>query len=180
MDLSNNIVVSSSPEDECVELKHIKYKSMIQNGSMPSVTVASQSASDLSELEKFLEETTETTKQDRWNKLDKTAKLQKFKQFVSDYGKENNYSEDEKEQLLDYLKDCIDKKKLLRVKDVVYDQSNDLLVSIPGLLYNKSSRKFTIKNADTKKGSVIKNLPKRVKTMKKEKKGTIDIEPDSK
>jgi len=178
MDLSNNIVVSSSKEDECIELKHIQYKSMIQNGSMPIVDVTSQSASDLSELEKFLEQSTETTKQDRWNKLDKTAKIQRFKQFVSDYGDENNYNEEEKSQLFDYLKDCVDKKKLLRVKDVVYDQSNDTLVSIPGLLYNKTNKKFTIKNTDTKRGSVTKNLPKRVKTktLKKDKKEAVEIQ----
>ena len=64
----------------------------------------------------------------------------------------------------------MDKKKLVRVKDVVYDNESDKLISIPGLQYNRVSKKYTIKNIDGKKSTVLSRLPqKKSKTLKKEK-----------
>jgi hypothetical protein len=167
MDISNNSVINTTKvEDECIELKHLKYKTMIQTG-INTVIENDKSINDMNILEKYLNDTTETNKTERWNKLDKTIKMKKIMDFIDGYSEENNYSESEKLSLIVYLKDCLDKKKLMRVKDVVYDNNTDTLMSIPGLQYNKTSKKHTIKNTDGKRVSVLKSLPQR-KTLKKD------------
>ena len=151
-------------EEECIELKHLKYKSMVQGGTKKDIGGRPKSDS-LNKLDKFLNETTISNNAGRWNKLDKTYKLQKMAEFAEVYAKDNDYNEEDKESLMVYLKDCLDKKKLLRVKDVEYDTVNDKLISIPGLQYNKTSKKHTIKNTASKRSSVTNSLPKR-KTVK--------------
>jgi hypothetical protein len=62
------------------------------------------------------------------------------------------------------LKDCLDRKKLQRVKDVIYDKTLGEIKEIPALSYNKSSNHFTLKNLDAKRVSTLKSLPpKKVK-----------------
>jgi hypothetical protein len=55
------------------------------------------------------------------------------------------------------LKDCIDRKKLQRVKDVVYDKTNGSIKEIPALSYTKANKHFTLKNID-KRVSTLKSL----------------------
>jgi hypothetical protein len=157
--------------EECDALKQIQYKTMIQNGVQTSMKHdAVTEVRNMDTLEKFLDESTETSKTERWNRLDLTMKLHKVREYISKYKEENSLSDEETDVLFKYLKDCLDKKKLTRVKDVVYDNDEDKLVSIPGLQYNKVSKKYTIKNTDSKKSSVLSRLPqKKAKTLKKEK-----------
>ena len=55
----------------------------------------------------------------------------------------------EEEQLLaTFLKDCLDRKKLQRVKDVIYDKTEGVIKEIPALSYTKSSKHFTLKNLE--------------------------------
>jgi hypothetical protein len=59
--------------------------------------------------------------------------------------------------LTSFLKDSLDKKKLSRVKDVIYDKENGVVKEIPALLYTKSNKHFTLKNID-KRVSTLKSL----------------------
>lgn len=151
-------------EEECIELKHLKYKSMVQGGTRKDIGGRPTSDS-INTLDKFLEDATATNNAGRWNRLDKTIKLQKMIEFADIYAAENEYTDEDKASLMVYLRDCLDKKKLIRVKDVEYDNESDRLISIPGLQYNRTSRKHTIKNTDSKRSSVLKSLPQR-KTVK--------------
>ena len=160
---------SSSASSECVELKHIQYKTMIQSGANGVVRRVIDNTKNLDTLEKFLQTSTETNKTGRWNKLDLTMKLQKISGFIETYTAENNHTPEEADALYKYLKECLDKKKLMRVKDVEYDNEKDMLVSIPGLQYVRSSGKYTIKNTDTKKKTVLSRLPPKKTTKKNSK-----------
>ena len=137
---------------------------MVQGGTRKDIGGRPMSDS-INTLDKFLEDATASNNTGRWNKLDKTVKLQKMTEFADTYAQENEYSEQDKESLIIYLRDCLDKKKLIRVKDVEYDNVNDKLLAIPGLQYNKTSKRHTIKNTDSKRSSVTKSLPQR-KTVK--------------
>ena len=54
------------------------------------------------------------------------------------------------------------KKKLSRVKDVIYDKVNGVVKEIPALTYTKLTKHFTLKNID-KRISTLKSLaPKKV------------------
>ena len=75
-------------------------------------------------------------------------------------------SETDFTKLTSFLKDCLDRKKLQRVKDVIYDKTSGEVKSVPALFHNKQSNHFTLKNTD-KHVSTIKSLaPKKVKTAK--------------
>jgi hypothetical protein len=140
--------------DECQELKNIKYKTMLLNGNPLQET---KSSNDLSNLEKFLENEKNNNNNEPWCKLNKTVKTKKLIDFVNIYKKDKNLNEEESKLLVAFLKDCIDRKKLQRVKDVSYDKSNGTIKEIPALTYIKSTKHFTLKNID-KRVSTLKSL----------------------
>ena len=140
--------------DECQELKNIKYKTMLLNGNPMHET---KSSNDLSNLEKFLENEKINNNNEPWCKLNKTVKTKKLIDFVDSYKKDKNLDEEESKLLVTFLKDCIDRKKLQRVKDVSYDKSNGVIKEIPALTYVQSTKHFTLKNVD-KRVSTLKSL----------------------
>ena len=133
----------NAPTNECQELKNIKYKTMLLNGVPLQET---KSSNDLSNLDKFLENEKNNNVNDPWCKLNKTIKTKKLQEYVENYKVENNLSNDESELLISFLKECIDRKKLQRVKDVLYDKDNGKIKEIPALHYVKSNKHFTLKN----------------------------------
>jgi hypothetical protein len=147
----------------CNELKTLKYKSMILNGVPWSET---KSSTDLANLDKFLENEKITNSNEPWSKLDKTAKIKKLALFAEKYKNTNNLSEDEYTQLISFFRDCLDKKKLQRVKDVSYNKETGEIKDIPALHFNKPINHFTLKNID-KRVSTLRGLTP------KKKQGTV-------
>lgn len=140
--------------DECQELKNIKYKTMLLNGAPLHET---KSSNDISNLEKFLEEEKINNSNEPWCKLNKTIKTKKLLEYVEVYRNDKNLDETETKILVSFLKDSLDKKKLCRVKDVVYDKINGVVKEIPSLIYTKTNKHFTLKNMD-KRVSTLKSL----------------------
>jgi hypothetical protein len=141
-------------QSDCNELKTLKYKSMILNGvPWPE----SKSSTDLANLDKFLENEKITNSNEPWSKLDKTAKIKKLAIFAENYKNNNNLSEDEYQQLVSFFRDCLDKKKLQRVKDVNYNKETGEIKDIPALHFNKPTNHFTLKNID-KRVSTLRGL----------------------
>jgi len=154
----NNTIVNTINE-ECQELKNIKYKTMLLNGSLLHET---KSANDLSNLDKFLENEKNNNINEPWCKLNKTIKTKKIIDFIEIYKKDKELNEEETSNLTKFLKDCLDKKKLSRVKDVIYDKLNGIVKEIPALTYTKANKHFTLKNID-KRISTLKSLaPKKL------------------
>ena len=159
----NNEIITTkkSKNDECIELKNINYKNMLLNGN---TLHESKQTDNLSNLEKFLEDDKNNNQNEPWSKLDKTAKSKKLLLFSENYSKENNFTEEETQILNAFLKDCLDRKRLYRVKDVEYDKTTGEVKMIPALIYNKTNRHFTLKNID-KRISTLKSLaPKKNRT----------------
>lgn len=146
---------------DCNELTTLK--SIILN-SVPYPE--SKSSSDLDNLDKFLENEKITNSNEPWSKLDKTAKIKKLTLFADNYKISNDLTDIEYEQLIAFFRDCLDKKKLQRVKDVNYNKDSGKIKDIPGLFYNKPSNHFTLKNLD-KRVSTLKGLAP------KKKQGTV-------
>lgn len=144
----------SIPSNECQELKNIKYKTMLLNGVQIPET---KSSNDMTNLDKFLENDKNNNVNEPWCKLNKTIKMKKLQEYVSIYKENNNLSDDEGHLLITFLKDCIDRKKLQRVKDVIYDKENGRIKDIPALHYMKANKHFTLKNLD-KRVSTLKSL----------------------
>ena len=145
-------VVKPEKKDECMELKNLKYKTMLTKGIALKET---QSSNDLSNLDRFLDNEKTNNQNEQWCKLDKTHKTQKLIVFAEKYKKENELDEEEVQILIKFFKECLDKKKLARVKDVVYDKVTGEIKEIPALLHTK--KHFTLKNME-KHVSTIKSL----------------------
>jgi hypothetical protein len=145
--------------NECIELKIIKYKSMLLSGNADEVK---ETVENLSTLDNFLEDEKKTFSSEPWTKLDKTTKLQKMKLFVTTFCKDN--ADMNEKTLYNFLATNLDRKKLLKAKEVIYDKEIGLITSIPGLFYVNTTKKFTLKRSD-KRPSTLKSLaPKRNKS----------------
>ena len=163
-------------EEECLELKNIKYKTMLISGAPLQET---KSSNDLSNLEKFLENEQNNNKIEPWSKLDKTIKTKKIIEFIEVYKVKCELDTEESSSLLTFLKDCLNRKKLQRVKDVIYDKENGQIKEIPALQYIKASKHFTLKNID-KRISTVKSLtPKKTNGTIKNKVITNSKDSDS-
>jgi hypothetical protein len=146
---------------ECNELKTIKYKTYAMNGN--NVWPESKSSSNLENLDKYLESEKNNNANEPWSKLDKTAKIKKLSIFAECYKSENNLSDEEYSKLMLFLKDCLDRKKLQRVKDVTYDKSNGEVKCVPALHHNKQTNHFTLKNVDKRISTTRSLAPKKVR-----------------
>ena len=144
----------------CNELNTLKYKSMVINGvTWPD----NKSSNDLVNLDKFLEDEKKNNSIEPWSKLDKTAKLKKLLVFAYTFKTNNDLSEIEYQSLTTFLRDCLDRKKLHRVKDVTYDKDTGIVKDIPGLFHNKPINHFTLKNIDKKSSTTRSLAPKKVR-----------------
>ena len=141
--------------EECIELKNIKYKTMLLSGN---VIQEIKSSNDLTNLEKFLEDNKTKNQNEPWSKLDKTIKTKKLIVFADNYCKEKSYDAEESKLLIAFLKDSLDRKRLQRIKDVDYDKATGEIKDIPALHFNKATKHFTLKNLD-KRISTVKSLP---------------------
>lgn len=161
--------------DDCIELKNIKYQTMLINNNMKVTDI---STAHIDHITNFLNQEKEFNKTLPWSKLGSGTKLKKINEYIDVFSNKNNYSKIQKKNLQIYLKKSMDRKKLQRAKDVNYDISTGKIINIPGLIFNKTNNKFTLKNLD-KKGSTLKNLaPKRRKKIKKKKSKTSKTQND--
>ena len=114
-------------------------------------------------MDKLLENEKQKNKTESWTKLDKTIKLQKLTAFAEKYGKDNGLPVKEIKQLHAFFGDCLEKNKLQKIKDVVYDKETREINSIPALHFNTINQHFTLKIIDSKRVSTLKSLtPKRI------------------
>lgn len=155
--------------NECIELKNLKYKSMMLKNNQKRGDAAMQllhntSATDsASNVEKYLDHERMHKTNELWGKLDKTVKLSKLNAFAEKYVKENNLHESEIGPLVSFLTTCIDHKKIVKTKDVVYDKTAGIILSIPILTHvsqqqsQHSSVKFTLRRCE-KRPSTLKSL----------------------
>ena len=152
------------------ELKNIKYKNMLLSNNKETTNTQTT-------INDFLDRERANNKKETWNRLDKTIKLRKLQEYCLRYGKENNLAQSKIDQLSQYLKNCLERKRFERVKDINYDKENQTIRSIPNLLYSKQSKRFTLKRSE-KRVSTLKSLgPSRKRNpANKTKKITIESE----
>lgn len=149
--------------DECLELKNIKYKTMLMNNIQPT------KQPQITNIESFLEKEKNINKKQHWSKLSKLSKKNKLIEYCDMYSEKHKLTENEKQQLKTFLLKSLERKKLQRVKDVIYDTETQMIINIPTLVLNKQTSRYTLKNLD-KKVSTLKSLaPRKLKNKKKDK-----------
>lgn len=140
--------------DECLELKNIKYQTMLINNNSSNF----HTRENINNIEDFLFKEIELNKKLPWSKLDQGLKLKHMRAFIKEYVVLNELS-DKKEQILsNFLKSCMERKKLQRIKDVTYDISCGKIICIPTLQYNKVSNKFVLKKKEKNGASTLSCL----------------------
>ena len=142
-------------DDECVELKNIKYQTMLINKTKQNETPKKHTT----DIEQFLKRESAQNIKKPWNKLEKSKKRKKLSKFIETFPTKH------KEFLKKYLYQCLDRKKLQRTKDVIYNMEEGKIEKIPGLSFNKNSNKYTLRRID-KKGSTLKSLAPQKKKKK--------------
>ena len=68
--------------------------------------------------------------------------------FATSLGKENQLSPAEVRTLKNYLSAALKRKRLQRVKDVLYDVETAKITSIPMLCFSQTDRRFTLKRSE--------------------------------
>lgn len=70
-----------------------------------------------------------------WSKLNYMSKLKKMKEFSIKYQEENKLTDEELDDLQEYLQSSLLKKRLQNTKDVNYDKESEQIISIPCLTF---------------------------------------------
>jgi hypothetical protein len=140
--------------DECIELKNLQYKTMLSGGSLK----VESNMTDFNVLDKFLEDNKLHNLNDNWTKMDNTNKVKKLNNFAEKYIEDNQLTKEELIKLTSFLKESIDQKQLMRIKDVVYDKNTKEIKDIPSLYYNITNKTFYLKT-DKNRLHTLKSLP---------------------
>ena len=146
----------SKKSDECHELKNIAYKTMLLNGNNINPDL---NTIDDQIINKFLEKESQANKIEIWIKLDKTQKIKKLHDYCDNVLKDKcNLNQNEVIEIKKYLIKCIERKNLLKCKEVIYCNINKTIKNIPNLYFNNDTRMFILKK-DDKHVSTVKSLP---------------------
>jgi hypothetical protein len=133
--------------DVCVELQNIKYQTMLLNGNSTVVSTKTESVN----ISEFLNKEKELNENKPWSKLGKHIKIHLLFSYIERVCNKNECSEHEINELKGYMTKCLDRKKLSRAKDVIYDKISGKIKNIPGLSFDLSKRKYTLRQIDKKK-----------------------------
>jgi len=153
-------------KDECIQLKNINYQSMLlkRNSNIDSQRGGTEN------IDKYLEQEQNKKKNIKpWSKLEKSTKLKKIYTYIENFYEKFKMTELEKKDLKKYMRTCLERKKLQRIKDVIYEIKTGEIKDIPGLSFNEKNRKFILRKID-KKGSTLRNLAPKNSTRGKTKK----------
>ena len=150
---------------ECQELKNIKYQTMLLTGNDKIKEETQNIKND--KINDFLDQETKLNNKDIWTKLNKTNKIRLLYDYAELYGNENELNHLQVKSLKQYLKNCLERKQLQNVKDVIYNKEEQKITSIPNLNINKD-KKFTLKRSE-RRPSTLKSLvpPKSIRKKKK-------------
>jgi hypothetical protein len=136
--------------DECLELKNIKYKTMLLSGAPLQET---KSSNDLSNLDKFLENEKNNSKHEPWCKLDKTIKTKKMFEYVETYTKEKNLNEEETKLLYPTALYSVARNQLMGVKKNNIELDLDMSV-----IEKRINKEFSNKKLDEKEKTIYHYL----------------------
>ncbi|MAP67388.1 MAG: hypothetical protein CMF80_06810 [Candidatus Marinimicrobia bacterium] len=160
---------------ECQELKNIKYQTMLLTGA-DKIKEQTKDLENNDKINEFLNKEKTLNTKEVWNKLNKTTKIKLLYDYAENYGVDNELSHIQVKSLKTYLKNCLERKQLQNVKDVVYNKDEQIIVSIPNLQIK--DKKFTLKRNE-RRPSTLKSLAP-IKSKKSKKKRETSNEDNNK
>ena len=143
-------------DSDCKEYNSLKYKTMIMTGTNIEPTLDSNEE----KINMFLNMDMEKNKKGVWSKLSKTEKVKKIKNYIKTVlAKEHNLTENELLNANKFFSLWMDRKKLSKNNELIYNQEAGLIESIEGLTFNQETRKFTINyDKPLAKKKTVKNI----------------------
>ena len=155
--------------NQCVELKNIQYKTMLEKGNDNLILPKNNSNfKNLQSIEDILDKERETFKNENWNRLNNTIKRSKILNYIDSFIADNNLPLQDKNNLLDSILKYLDKNMLQKAKDVTYDKDTGVILDIPALEYNITNKRFTLKKnlKNTTTNKISKTRKKTDKSIK--------------
>lgn len=161
----------SSKDDKqsaCKDYNSLKYKTLIMTGNTFEKEIINQVSE--TKVNTFLMEELNNHKKQQWNKLTKTEKIKKTNTFV-DLVLKDEYTLTIPEciQAKRYLNTLIERKKMTKNAELVYNEETGMIETIHILLFNCSSRKFTLNKEMKKKPTSKSKTVKKMKTLEENK-----------
>ena len=152
------------PTDECLELKTIKYKSMLHDYAASPGRMRDQ----VTDLDDILSKDANRELNQPWNKLDRQTKIMKLHDYADRYCRDNALSDEYALSLKAYTDGLLGRRQLQKAKDVTYDKLTGMVKTIPNLVRNEQTNTFSIRNMDKKVSPMASLAPKNKKrTVKK-------------
>lgn len=141
-----------------------KYKTILNSAGVATTFVNNNAhdAANTNTIEDMLNAERTSLKREPWNKLDKMTKIEKLRRFAETFVVDNHLAATEIPTLQQFLVQSVQRDKLLKTKDVVYNRETGLVTAVPSLHYHSSTRGFTLRNLDRKISTLKSLAPARV------------------
>lgn len=135
--------MTTNKNKECKEYNSLKYRTMIMTGK--DIDQKMKHESSQAELDSFLVKEQTANKKQSWSKLSKTERLKKIDIFINSHLiKTHSLSEEEVSNLNVYVANLLERKKLIKSNEILYNEDDGLIEEMPALLFNNKMRKFTL------------------------------------
>ena len=164
----------------CKDYNTLKYKTMIATGHNMDKKIENEANEE--DVHSFLMNEMTAHKKQPWNKLTKTDKIKKITQYIQTTLKdEYKLTPSECKQTQKYIIALIERKKLTKNSELLYNAESGFIETIHIILFNSNLRKFTL-NKDFNSSLKKKPTNQKTKTIKKVKQptGESKIENDIK
>jgi len=164
---SNNVKNDAIAEKPITE-KHTIPTNIVQSGgnyySMYNDKSPNNQYNDTnpSNIDELLEYEKSHNNNDSWNKLDNISKKQLLQSHADKYGLDNKLTGKEIENLKLFFNDAIQKNKLKKTKEVTFNKDTRIVLNVPSLFFNTTSRVFTLRNTDKRVSTLKSMTPKRL------------------
>lgn len=144
--LQNKLVVPNDTHPSRSSLSSSASSSSVHLPSNIPYTSFDRSAKAMQNIHTLLELDKVNNANENWNKLNRTIRMRKLADFAQRYKSENALSNEEHDQLVAFFNQCLDQKKLHKVKEVLYDAEKGIITAIPSLAYERTTKHYTLKN----------------------------------
>lgn len=133
-------------KEECQDLKNLQYKTLLIKGKR--TPLMPKTPGDTAGIEKLLEQEMSLNKNISWSRLDRSIKMKKLQDYANTFSDNKGLSDKERLRLSKYLSSALERNRLHKVKEVNYNKETEVIEDIPCLIYNKDTRKFTLKRSE--------------------------------
>ena len=134
--------MSEENNKQCKEYNSLKYRTMIMTGH--NIDDKDNNEASEVQLDNFLLSERQASEKQSWSKLSKTERLKKLNSFIrTNLVKLYELNEDEEQKLKIFLYSLVERKRIVKVNEIKYNEETGMIEDIPVIVFNSKSRRFT-------------------------------------